>query len=103
MALEIPVRGKSIISVKGQTVIPKEIREALNLKEGVKLSWTLKDGRLTVFPIPEDPVEALRGILKGHGSYEEWLAQRNEDRRRELKKDEEEARNWRAMSSIRPQ
>lgn len=99
MALDIPVRGRSVISTKGQTVIPKEIREALKLKEGTKLAWTWANGNLTVFPLPDDPVRALRGILKGHGTFESWLAERNEDRARERKLEEEEGQRWRGTSS----
>jgi AbrB family looped-hinge helix DNA binding protein len=99
MKIEIPIRAQSAVSSKGQTVIPKEIREALGLKEGQKLAWVLREGRLRVIPIPEDPVEALRGFLKGYGTYEEWLAERNAERERERLKDEEETRYWRATSS----
>jgi AbrB family looped-hinge helix DNA binding protein len=98
MKIEIPIRAQSVISTKGQTVIPKEIREALGLKEGQKLAWTLRGGKLTIFPLPADPVRALRGILKGHGTYEDWLRERNEERERERQKDAEEEK-WRAMSS----
>jgi AbrB family looped-hinge helix DNA binding protein len=99
MAIDIPVRGTSTISVKGQTVVPKEIRKALTLKEGTRLAWTLREGKLSVFPIPEDPVGALMGLLKGYGTYDEWLAERNAERERERIKDEEEIRRWRDTSS----
>jgi len=98
MKIEIPVRGQSVVSTKGQTVIPKGIREALGIREGTKLAWTLREGKLTVFPLPEDPVRALRGILKGHGTYADWLRERNEERDRERQKEAEEEK-WRAMSS----
>jgi AbrB family looped-hinge helix DNA binding protein len=98
MKIEIPIRAQSAVSSKGQTVIPKEIREALGLKEGQKLAWTLRGEMLTVFPIPEDPVRALRGILKGHGTYDDWLRERNEERERERQKEAEEEL-WRASSS----
>ena len=90
---------QSVVSVRGQTVIPKEIRKALGIKEGAKLSWIVKDNHIVVFPIPEDPVRALRGILKGHGTYEQWLKERNEERQRELELDEKEAARWRDTSS----
>jgi AbrB family looped-hinge helix DNA binding protein len=102
MKIEIPVRAKSVVSVKGQTVVPKEIREAAGIKEGSKLTWLLTGNVLRVIVIPDDPVRALRGILKGKGTYADWLAERNEERRRELEKEEEEIR-WRGTSSIRPQ
>jgi AbrB family looped-hinge helix DNA binding protein len=102
MTSKVTIRAQSIISVKGQTVVPKEIREALELKEGRRLAWTLRNGRLTVFALPEDPIGAMTGFLRGHGTFEEWLAERNAERERERIKDEEEAQRWRAMSSTRP-
>jgi AbrB family looped-hinge helix DNA binding protein len=99
VSLEIPVRGQSVLSVKGQTVIPKEIREALGIEVGAKLAWILSGGKLTVFPLPSDPVRALRGVLKGYGTYAEWLAERNEERKRERDQDEAEERRWQATSS----
>lgn len=92
---------KSIVSVRGQTVIPKEVREALGIKAGTKLNWVLKDGSASVSPIPADPVRALRGILKGKGTYADWLRERNEERDRERKAEEQGERRWRATSSTR--
>jgi AbrB family looped-hinge helix DNA binding protein len=99
MQSNVLVRGQSTVSVRGQTVIPREIREALGIKTGTKLHWFVKEGKLQVFPIPEDPVRALRGILKGHGTFEDFMRERNEERKRELEKEEEEERVWRATSS----
>ena len=99
MKMEIPVSGKSVVSVKGQTVVPKEIREAAGIKEGTKLTWILRGDDLRVIVIPDDPVRALMGILKGHGTFEDWLAERNEERARERQLEEEEERRWRDTSS----
>jgi hypothetical protein len=41
-------------------------------------------------------VRALRGILKGHGSFAEWLQERNEEREHERKLEEDEDRRWRS-------
>jgi AbrB family looped-hinge helix DNA binding protein len=95
---------QSIVSVKGQTVIPKEVREALGIEPGSKIMWVIKDGEAEVFPVAKDPVRALRGVLKGYGTFAEWLEERNEERARERKKDEkeeEEARRWRSTPSTR--
>jgi AbrB family looped-hinge helix DNA binding protein len=51
------------VSPKYQVVIPKTIREALQLRPGQKLQIIEFDGRIEM--IPELPVEDLRGFLKG--------------------------------------
>ncbi|HYO78671.1 MAG TPA: type II toxin-antitoxin system PrlF family antitoxin [Thermoanaerobaculia bacterium] len=38
----------STLTTKGQTTVPKEIREALALEPGDKLSWEIRDGRVVV-------------------------------------------------------
>jgi antitoxin PrlF len=53
---------ESAITVKGQTTIPKAIREHLGLKPGDRVKFFLHpDG--TVVLLPKLPVSALRGIL----------------------------------------
>jgi len=77
---------KSTLSVKGQTVIPKEIRDALGLKPGTVLAWSVKDGSMTLRPLPEDPIKFSIGALK-HLRYgsRELLADRRADRDREAR------------------
>jgi len=38
----------STITSKGQTTVPKEIREALDLEPGDKLTWTISGGRVAI-------------------------------------------------------
>ena len=46
--------------------------------------WQVKEGTAQVVAIPQDPIAALRGILKGKGpTFEEYLADRNAERQRE--------------------
>ncbi|MBU2500346.1 AbrB/MazE/SpoVT family DNA-binding domain-containing protein [bacterium] len=51
------------ISPKFQVVIPKEIREPLQLRPGQKIQATLIDGRIELIPV--EPVSSLRGFLPG--------------------------------------
>jgi AbrB family looped-hinge helix DNA binding protein len=100
MKIETPIRGQSVVSTRGQTVIPKEIREALGLKEGQKLAWVLREGNLRLIPIPEDPVRALRGILKDSKyTFDDFMRERNEERAYERMLEEREAKGWRDTSS----
>lgn len=38
----------STLTSKGQTTVPKEIREALNIEAGDKLFWEIRGGRVAV-------------------------------------------------------
>ena len=51
------------ISPKFQIVIPKEIRERLDLKPGQQVSFVERNGLVTM--VPQRPLSELRGILKG--------------------------------------
>jgi AbrB family looped-hinge helix DNA binding protein len=54
----------STVTSKGQTTIPKEIRERLNLQPGDRLEFVVDDdGRVIVLPATVDAAE-LAGILK---------------------------------------
>jgi AbrB family looped-hinge helix DNA binding protein len=91
---------QSVVSVRGQTVVPKEVREALGIKPGTKLRWRLNERSVVVFAEPEDPVLAMKGILKDSGyTWEDFMYERNEERKRELVRDEKENRHWPSTSS----
>ncbi len=85
---------------RGQTVVPKMIRDALAVEEGTTLMWQVKEGIAQVVAIPKDPIGALRGILKGKGpTFEEYLAERNAERQHERELEADEERRWRTYST----
>jgi AbrB family looped-hinge helix DNA binding protein len=51
------------VSPKFQVVIPKMIRESLQLKPGQKIHAILFEGRIEL--IPEQPLPEMRGFLPG--------------------------------------
>jgi len=51
------------VSPKYQVVIPKTIREALNLRPGQKMQVIEYEGRIEL--IPEKDIKELRGFLRG--------------------------------------
>ena len=75
-------------SSKGQVVIPAEVREKIGLKPGDKVLVRLTDdNRVTIEPVPDDPITALLGVLKGGSSLTKaLLRERRKDRQREEKK-----------------
>ena len=76
---------KSKVSVRGQTVIPRDIRKALGITPETTLDWSLKNGYIVVYAIPADPVAASVGILRGKGPTTQDLL---EERRREREREE---------------
>jgi len=57
----------STMTVKGQTVIPKPIRDRLSLKPGDRLEFTIQDnGDVLIRPAVHD-VRDLKGILRRPG------------------------------------
>lgn len=75
---------KSTVSVRGQTVVPREIREKMGIEPQSKLEWRIVDGQIVITPIPPDPVRASVGLLKGKGlTTDDLLAERQKERRRE--------------------
>lgn len=59
--------ARAVISPKFQIVIPKEIRERLDLRPGQVVSLIDRGDMITI--VPQRPIAALRGIAKG-ASYE---------------------------------
>jgi AbrB family looped-hinge helix DNA binding protein len=56
----------STLTVKGQTTIPKAIRDHLGLKAGDKVKYFIRpDGGVTILPVM--PAIALAGFLKRKG------------------------------------
>lgn len=51
------------ISPRYQIVIPKDVRERLNLKPGQKVDAIPFRGRVELIPV--EPVESMRGALRG--------------------------------------
>lgn len=52
-----------IVSPKFQVVIPRKVRQSLNLRPGQKMQVIEYDGRIEL--IPDRDISELRGFLKG--------------------------------------
>jgi antitoxin PrlF len=71
----------STITSKGQTTVPKEVRDALDVGPGDKLTWDVRDGRVVITTDgpglwrwqgfvkdgPDDPVRAVADARKRRG------------------------------------
>lgn len=63
MALET-----SVVTTKGQLVIPARLRRRFGIKKGTMVTFVENDGRLIVQPITREFIRRLRGSLKGEPS-----------------------------------
>lgn len=54
---------KATISPKYQVVIPRELRENLNLKPGEKVEFLQYENRIEMIPVRD--IKKMRGFLKG--------------------------------------
>jgi AbrB family looped-hinge helix DNA binding protein len=71
---------RTILTRRGQIVIPAAIRNRYHIQEGDYLAW-LNDGEaIRVVPVARDPIRALRGRGRGEHLVERLLMARQEDR-----------------------
>lgn len=74
---------QTVVTRRGQTVVPAAIRERYKIHDGDKLVW-IDDGEgIHVIPIPADPIEGLYGRGEGQGLTQKLLEERARDRERE--------------------
>jgi AbrB family looped-hinge helix DNA binding protein len=78
---------RTVISSKGQVVIPAELREQFGLEKGTPVTWSEEKGRLVLTPITAQRLREIRGFLKpGPGEpsvFEALFEERERERRRE--------------------
>jgi AbrB family looped-hinge helix DNA binding protein len=81
---------RTVISSKGQVVIPAQLREQFGLEKGTPATWTEEKGRLILTPITERLLDEIQGFLKrrpGEPSvFEASLEERERERQRERAK-----------------
>jgi AbrB family looped-hinge helix DNA binding protein len=74
----------AIVSAKGWVVIPKAIREKYGLEKGSRVQVVDDGERVSIVPLPDDPVEALHGMFEDGSSLTgELLAEREREQARE--------------------
>jgi AbrB family looped-hinge helix DNA binding protein len=78
---------RTVVSSKGQVVIPAELRERLKLKKGTPATWSEDGGRLVLTPLTKRRLDEIVGFLKpapGEPSvFEMSFEERERERRRE--------------------
>lgn len=72
------------VSTKGWVVIPKPLREKYELEKGTQVQVVDYGQVLALVPLPDDPVEALHGMLEaGPSLTKDLLAERAQEQARE--------------------
>jgi AbrB family looped-hinge helix DNA binding protein len=73
---------ESTVTVRGQTAIPAAIRRKYNIKPKTKLEWIDDGHTITVLPMPQDSIKAIKGKFKEADLLKALLESRKEDRNR---------------------
>jgi AbrB family looped-hinge helix DNA binding protein len=55
------------VNAKGQVVIPAEIRDRFNIKQGTQIVFVEEQGRLFMQPVTDAFIESMRGSLAKRG------------------------------------
>jgi len=74
----------TVVTTKGQIVIPSKIRRRLNIKRGTKLYIEERGNELTLKPVTAEYFEKIAGILQTKGKLSKRLIEeRAKDKERE--------------------
>ena len=58
----------SVVTTKGQLVIPARLRRRFGIKKGTIIAFAEDDGRIIVQPVTREFIRGLRGSLQGEPS-----------------------------------
>ena len=74
----------SVVTLKGQVVIPKRIRSMFHIKRGTQVRFEPRNGEIVLKPLTPEYFEKMAGILgTGGKATKALLAERAKDRERE--------------------
>ncbi len=59
--------GYAAVNAKGQVVIPAEIRDRFDIKQGTRIAFVEEQGRLFLQPVTNAFIENMRGSLAKRG------------------------------------
>ncbi len=76
----------SVLTTKGQLLIPKRIRNKYGIKSGVKIVFEETDKGVLITPMNEQYFKSFAGILKGGNLKEDIRKMKEEEKELEEKK-----------------
>ena len=65
----------SVLTVKGQLLIPKRIRNKYGIKSGVKVIFEETENGVVIRPMNENYFKSFMGVLKATGNLKEEMKQ----------------------------
>lgn len=68
----------TIVTTKGQIVIPAEIRKKYGIEVGTKIRFDVEDGDIKLIPITEEVIKNNIGMLKSKGKLLKVLLKEKE-------------------------
>lgn len=71
----------SIVTTKGQVVIPAKIRRKYGIKNGTKVQFLEEEGEIKMVPITEETIDSNIGMFKTHGKLLKALAEEKKKER----------------------
>jgi len=74
---------ESVVTVKGQVVIPARFRRKFGIKKGTRVHFVERDGEIGLLPMTDAFFDAAIGLLKGKPNLLQLLA-KEKKREREL-------------------
>ena len=74
---------RTVVTKRGQTVIPASLRRKYGIGGGTRLEWIDTGETLKVVPIPADVIRELRGAAAGEALTRKLLEERERDAARE--------------------
>jgi AbrB family looped-hinge helix DNA binding protein len=77
----------SVLTSKGQLLIPKRLRNKYGMKSGVKVVFEETPGGVILKPMNEDYFNSFMGVLKSDGNLKDEIRQhKNEEKKLEERK-----------------
>ena len=72
----------SVLTSKGQLLIPKRLREKYGIKPGVKITFEESKNGLMIRPMNEAYFNSFRGIFKSTGNIKEEIKEMKDEEKR---------------------
>jgi AbrB family looped-hinge helix DNA binding protein len=72
----------SVLTAKGQLLIPKRIRNKYGIKSGVKVIFEDTDKGVIIRPMNEEYFNSFMGILKSEGGLKEEMKQYKQEEKK---------------------